>query len=42
VPSEFTGTIAKVTIDPKDVKKADNDAAERARRLAALAKALAD
>ena len=42
VPFKFTGKIAKVTIELKDVKTADRDGAEQARRVAALKKALAD
>jgi hypothetical protein len=42
VPNEFTGKIDKVTIELKDVKKAEIDDAEQARRFAALKKGLAD
>jgi hypothetical protein len=42
VPNEFTGKIDKVTIELKDVKKAEIDDTEQVRRFAALKKALAD
>lgn len=42
VPFEFTGKIDKVTIELKDVKKAENDHTEQVRRFAALKKAPAD
>ncbi len=42
VPFKFTGKIAKVTIELKEVRKADNDYAEQARKAAALKKGLAD
>ena len=42
VPFKFTGKIAKVTIELKEMKKADRDDAEKARKEAALKKALAD
>ena len=42
VPFRFTGTIDKVTIDLKELKKADRDDAEQARREAALKTRLAD
>jgi arylsulfatase A-like enzyme len=42
VPFKFTGKIAKVTIELKEVRKADNDDAEQARKAAALKKGLAD
>jgi arylsulfatase A-like enzyme len=42
VPFKFTGKIGKVTIDLKDMKKADRDDAEQARKAAALKKGLAD
>jgi arylsulfatase len=42
VPFKFTGKIVRVTIDLKEVKTADHDEAEHARKTAALKKALAD
>jgi len=42
VPFKFTGKIASVTIELKEVKTADHDEAEHARKTAALKKALAD
>jgi hypothetical protein len=42
VPFKFTGKIAKVTIELKDVKSADRDEAEQARRLANLKEGLPD
>jgi arylsulfatase len=42
VPFKFTGKIAKVTIELKELKKADNDDAEQARKAALLKKGLAD
>ena len=42
VPFKLTGTIAKVTIELKQMKKADNEDVEQARKAAALKKGLAD
>jgi arylsulfatase A-like enzyme len=42
VPFKFTGKIAKVTIELKEMKKADRDDAEQARKAAALKKGLSD
>jgi arylsulfatase len=42
VPFKFTGKIASVTIELKDVKTADHEEAEQARKVARLKKALAD
>jgi arylsulfatase A-like enzyme len=42
VPFKFTGKIAQVTIELKDMKKADHDDAEHARKAAALKKGLSD
>jgi len=42
VPFKFNGKIAKVTIELKDMKKADRDDAEQARKAAALKKGMAD
>jgi len=42
VPFKFTGKIGKVTIELKDVKTADRDEADSARKLAVMKKALAD
>ncbi|HEX3163350.1 MAG TPA: arylsulfatase [Pseudolabrys sp.] len=42
VPAKFTGKIAGVTIELKDMKKADRDDAEQARKAAALKKGLSD
>ena len=42
VPFKFTGKIAKVTIELKDVKTADLDEAEQARKVAVLKKGLAN
>jgi arylsulfatase A-like enzyme len=42
VPFKFTGKIAKVKIELKDMKKAESDNAEQARRAAALKKGLSD
>jgi arylsulfatase A-like enzyme len=41
-PFKFTGKITSVTIERKDVKAAEHDEAERARKVARLKKALAD
>jgi len=41
-PFKFTGKIAKVTVELKDMKAAEHDEAEEARRVARLKKALAD
>lgn len=41
-PFKFTGKIAKVTVELKDMKAAEHDGAEEARRVAGLKKALAD
>ena len=42
VPAKFTGTIAKVIIELQEMKKADRDDAEQARKAATLKKALSD
>jgi arylsulfatase A-like enzyme len=42
VPFKFTGKIAAVTIELKEMKKADNDGAEEARKAAVLKKGLSD
>ena len=42
VPFKFTGKIYSVTIELKDMKKADHDEAEQARKAAALKKGLSD
>ena len=42
VPFKFTGKIAKVTIELKEVKTADNDEAGKAHKVAALKRALSD
>ncbi len=42
VPFKFTGKIGKVTIELKDVKTADREEAEQARKMAVLKRALAD
>ncbi|MGH6954774.1 MAG: arylsulfatase, partial [Alphaproteobacteria bacterium] len=42
VPFKFTGKIASVTIELKELKAADRDEAEQARKLAGMKKALAD
>jgi len=42
VPFKFTGKVAKVTVELKDMKTADRDEAEQARKVAALKRALAD
>jgi len=42
VPFKFTGTIASVTIDLKDVKAAEHEETEHAQKTARLKKALAD
>jgi hypothetical protein len=42
MPFKFTGKIAKVTIELKEMKKTDNEKAGRARREAAWKKGLAD
>ena len=42
VPFKFSGKIGKVTIELKDVKTADRDEAEQARKVAVMKKALAD
>ena len=41
-PFKFTGKIAKVTVELKDVKAVEHDGAEEAHRVARLKKALAD
>ena len=41
-PFRFTGKISKVTVELKDVKAAEHEGAEEARRMARLKKALAD
>ena len=41
-PFKFTGKISKVTVELKDVKAAEHEGAEEARRMARLKKALAD
>jgi arylsulfatase A-like enzyme len=42
VPFNFTGKIAKVTIELKEMKKAERDDADQARKAAALKKGLSD
>jgi arylsulfatase len=42
VPFKLTGKIAKVTIELQEMKRADRDAAEHARKAAALKRGLAD
>jgi len=42
VPFKFTGQIDKVTIELKEMKTADHDEAEHARKTAALKKAMSD
>ena len=42
VPFKFNGKIARVTIELKEMKKADRDDAEQARKAAVLKKGLAD
>ena len=42
VPFKFTGKIAKVTIDLKEMKTADQEGAEQSRKEDALKKALSD
>ncbi len=42
VPFKFTGKIVKVTIELKEMKKADRDDAEQARKAAALKRGLSD
>jgi hypothetical protein len=42
VPFKFTGKIAKVTIELKEMKKTDLDDAVQARKAAALKKGLSD
>jgi len=42
VPFPFTGKIAKVTIELKEMKTADRDGAEKARKVAVVKKALSD
>jgi hypothetical protein len=42
VPFKFTGKIAKVTIELKEMKRTDNEKADRARREVAWKKRLAD
>jgi arylsulfatase len=42
VPFKFDGKIARVTIELKEMKKADRDDAEQARKAAVLKKGLAD
>jgi hypothetical protein len=42
VPIKFTGKIAKVTIELKEMKKTDLDDAMQARKAAALKKGLSD
>jgi arylsulfatase len=42
VPFKFTGKISQVTIELKDMKKADRDDAEQGRKAASLKKALSD
>ena len=41
-PYKFTGKIAEVTIELKEMKKADRDDAVQARKVAALKKGLSD
>jgi hypothetical protein len=42
VPFKFTGKIARVTLELKDVKTAERDEAEQAHKVSVLKKALAD
>ena len=42
VPFKFTGKIAKVTIELKEMKRADSESAEQARKAAALKKGISD
>jgi len=42
VPFKFTGKIAKVTIELKEVKTADKEKAEKSQKVAALKKGLSD
>jgi arylsulfatase A-like enzyme len=42
VPFKFTGTINSVTVEQKEMKKADSDAAAQGRKAAALKKGLSD
>ncbi len=42
MPFKFTGKIDQVTIELKEMKKADRDDAEQARKAAALKKGLSD
>ena len=42
VPFKFTGKIDKVTIELKEMKTADRDEAEQARKVAVLKKGLSD
>ena len=42
VPFKFTGKIASVTIELKDVKSAEHEESEHARKTARLKKALSD
>ncbi len=42
MPAKFTGKIAKVTIELKEMKTADAGEAVQARKVATLKKALAD
>jgi arylsulfatase len=42
VPFKFTGKIAKVTIELKEMKKTDYDQAEQARKAAGLKRGLSD
>ena len=42
VPFKFTGKIGKVTIELKEMKKADRDEAAQARKAAVLKKGLSD
>ena len=42
MPFKFTGKIAKVTIDLKEMKAADAGLAVQARKVAVIKKALAD
>ena len=42
MPFKFTGKIAKVTIELKEMKTADKDEAGKSHREAALKKALSD
>jgi arylsulfatase len=42
VPAKFTGKIAKVTIELQDIKRADRDEVEQARKAAVLKKGMSD